>query len=560
MSEQPKRKHRVIEWNPAAGQAAPPKSNRRNIKIMGALAALSLVVAAVAVTWAWRNMQPLTNPDGTPVAGVTVAAPEPEYVSRGRAELAYESARQNLEEVRRLPLGHQNLQQELILVEKAFLLAENQVKSGDYALAETSLANVNTLIDEFTETVTMQQDANKRYDDLFGRLRAIERAKSFDQESYDRAFTSTGEGRALLEQGSFRSAWDAFDNADNALKNFEENRENFIQNNLLAGQAALSRGDQAAADEAFRAALKYDHDNDAGIRGLQRAETIELVHALLEEAKSAEAAADFDLAIAAFEEAFELDSLSVVAQQGAARAKTKQKEARFDALVAAAEAAKDVTDWSTVIARYEEALEVYPDRSEISDAIDIAREEHHAQTVHNTLARAYDLERQHKWDDARDAYEELLELEPEHEDSIEGLIRVGRTVRALLQYEKHIDITQAHIDNADFQNAIRAYNKAMESKPDYLEISDSVERVRSLLDLNSRPIDVTFNSDGRTWVSISNYRLLGRIDTEVVALPPGDYEVIGRRKNYQDVMLLLRVRPNMSTRQVSVVCDVRGDT
>ena len=84
--------------------------------------------------------------------------------------------------------------------------------------------------------------------------------------------------------------------------------------------------------------------------------------------------------------------------------------------------------------------------------------------------------------------------------------------------------------------------------------------MRRLLEVNSKPVDITFVSDTKTWVSITNFRMLGKVKQEMVSLPPGDYEVIGRRKNYQDVMLLLKVRPQMSTNLVSVICQNRADS
>jgi hypothetical protein len=75
----------------------------------------------------------------------------------------------------------------------------------------------------------------------------------------------------------------------------------------------------------------------------------------------------------------------------------------------------------------------------------------------------------------------------------------------------------------------------------------------------STPVDVTFTSDGRTWVSISNYRLLGQISSQTVKILPGDYEIVGRRKGYQDVLLLLQVRNGSPPPVVSVVCKLRND-
>ena len=559
MSEKPNPKHRVIEWNPAAHQGSDSANKSGRNKILAAIAVVSTIIALVAVGLSWRAMNAPVA-EGTVVAAQAEVAKEPAYVSRGRAELAYQNASETLAGVRSLPANHPTLLQELALIEKAFLLAESDIQNGDYAKAATSLDRVKGQMDEFTETVEMQKNAKKRYDALYARMRQAERIRSFSPEAYDIAFNSIGEGRLLLEQGSFRAAWQAFDEATTTLDDFEARKNTFVQDNLQLGQKALNEGDQIAAETAFKAALQYDSANEAGLRGLTRAETITEVHRLLETGKQAEADKDYDLAIESYEAAFELDALSAVAQQGASRAKADQKEAKFEAFLAEAEAAKEAEEWETVIARYEDALEVYPKRDDIKDLLDAAEDSHHEAKVFNTLADAYDLERDFEWDKARVAYEELLDLEPEHEEAIEGLIRVGRTVRAKLEYEKLIELAQQHIQASDYQTAIRTYNQAMQTKPGYLEISPEIANLRVTLEQNSKPINITFLSDDRTWVSISNYRMLGKIKAETVALPPGDYEVIGRRKKYQDVLLLLKVRPGMSTNQVSVVCNVRSDS
>ncbi len=558
MSDKPNPKHRVIDWNPAAHQGAAQANTSGRTKLFAGIAIIAVVIAGLAVAYSLRTRNaPILAADGTVAPQVEK---EPAYVSRGRAELAYETAKQNLAGVRKLPVNHPNLLQEVALIEKAFIASESLIKNGHYAEASTSLEAVNQQMESFTETVEMQKNANKRYDDLYTRLRAAERVKTFDPAAYDKAYASIGEGRLLLEQGSFRAAWQAFDEADTTLADFDQRKADFVSNAIREGQKALNEGSRTAAETAFQSALTYDSANDTALRGLDRAKTIEKVHQLLETAEAAEAVADYDTAIAAYEEAFALDKFSTTAQQGASRAKADQKEAKFNSFVSAAETAAAAEDWSTVIARYEDALEVYPKKDDIKTALADARVQYHDAQVYNTLSEAYDLEREYKWDEARLAYERLLDLEPEHEEAIEGLIRVGKTVRAKLEYEKLIELSQQLVDVADFQGAIRRFNEAMASKPGYMEITPDVQRIRETLEYNSRPVSITFMSDSRTWVSITNFRMLGKIKEETVALPPGDYEVVGRRKNYRDVLLKLRVRPQMSTNQVSVVCNVRADS
>ena len=53
------------------------------------------------------------------------------------------------------------------------------------------------------------------------------------------------------------------------------------------------------------------------------------------------------------------------------------------------------------------------------------------------------------------------------------------------------------------------------------------------------------------------YKLLGKFKEESVKILPGDYEIVGRRKGYEDVILVLRVRAGSPPPTVTVVCDKR---
>jgi hypothetical protein len=73
------------------------------------------------------------------------------------------------------------------------------------------------------------------------------------------------------------------------------------------------------------------------------------------------------------------------------------------------------------------------------------------------------------------------------------------------------------------------------------------------------PVDVTFKSDGSTWVQITNFKAPKKFDSEVVRILPGDYEIIGRRKGYRDLVLLLQVRGGTPPPVVTVICNVPAD-
>ena len=46
---------------------------------------------------------------------------------------------------------------------------------------------------------------------------------------------------------------------------------------------------------------------------------------------------------------------------------------------------------------------------------------------------------------------------------------------------------------------------------------------------------------------------------ETMKILPGNYEVVGRRRGYRDVVMLLQVRQGVPPPVVSVICTVKAD-
>jgi tetratricopeptide (TPR) repeat protein len=295
-------------------------------------------------------------------------------------------------------------------------------------------------------------------------------------------------------------------------------------------------------------------------QGMKRAEVADRVRALLVQGAGFEAGKQHAQAKESFAKAFELDGFSAVAQQGKARNDRLEKETAFNGALEEAKTYRTHAVWPKAIAAYERALKVYPDKDEVKKALKETRETAHREAVKLALAKASDYENRFEWEQARSAYNETMELDKNHEEAKEGYFRTGRMIRAIMQYNKHVEVAELHVQRAEFQNGIRAFNDAMAIKPAYLALTDRVNQIREILNAQSQAVEVTFTSDGNSWVSISNYRMLGKISTATVKMLPGNYEVISRRKGYQDVMLILQVRGGTTPPVVNVACSLRANS
>ncbi|MEZ5276324.1 MAG: hypothetical protein R3F07_08090 [Opitutaceae bacterium] len=558
-------RHQIIHWNPdqrPGPESKPEKGNRRTLALV--IGACALVIVAVGLSWAVFKFTSRSGAPAQPgsydplsIGNVTGDDLRTSFVSRSRAELSRDTAARSLAEFRKMPAEHPRILQAMIMLEKDFLEGERLLGRSEFQPALVQFESVNDKIKDFSEQIELRRQAREGYDNFLVRIEQLEIGRNLAPDAYNRAFSSASEGRQFLEQGSFQAAATKLEEAAEAMDEIEAAIDDGVQGSLLDGRQALANGDRQAALNAFRAVLETKPDNEEAIRGLARAETIEVLEDLLVRAAAAEESGAFEESLSLYEKAQETDALSAQAQQGVARLKKEIKDRDFNLAMAEAETAESNDDWEAAIAAYGRAIEVYPRRDEVKALLETAKETSHELNVQRALASAYDAENNRDWMAARRAYLKTLEIEPKLAEAEEGLVRTSRMLRVILRYEKLLELAADQAARAEYQASIRSFNEAISIKPDYIQLTADQVTLKNLLSAQSKPVEINFQSDTKTWVTISNYKLLGKFKQESVKILPGDYEIVGRRKGYEDVILLLQVRNGSPPPTVVVVCDKR---
>ncbi|MDB6167001.1 MAG: Tetratricopeptide repeat protein [Lacunisphaera sp.] len=558
------KKRRIIHWNPEAGrETAQRRWTWKRVLgwTVGGFFGL-LFTAAILI----RVAKLVLGPEIFQSGGSAVAsAPSHDdantaFVSQSKAELAHTQTTKALNEIRRLQTDHPVQLQRLILITKAHQEGEALLASHDWARAFAAFEATNADIDTFSRNVKAKHEAQQGYDAILVRIKDLERARNLAPGTLEAAFEDAGAGRKLLDDGNFLGAKKVFDEGFAELKKAEDKLTQIAGENLLKGQQALTKGQRDAAKRAFNAALELIPGNDIALAGLKRAENIDRVYALLLQGEALEKNAQYGEAAESYAKAFALDNVSAVAQAGQARASRLEKETKFEAAYTAALAAVKRRDWTKAITESQNALRVYPQKTEVQAMLRSARENEHRDAVQKALNKGYGYENAHQWKEARDAYAETLKLEPEQADAKEAYIRCGTMIRTLLEYDRLIESAKQLANSSEFQPAIRTFSRAMAIKPNYpLANDDTMQQLHTLLNAQSKPVDVTFKSDGKTYVSIANFRQPTLSENFTVKVLPGDYQVIGRRKGYKDVLMLLQVRNGTPPPTVTVICQTTAD-
>jgi hypothetical protein len=133
----------------------------------------------------------------------------------------------------------------------------------------------------------------------------------------------------------------------------------------------------------------------------------------------------------------------------------------------------------------------------------------------------------------------------------------AREGNAVTRFNRLIAAAEHLAANAEFQAAIRMYNQAMEGKPASLPVDGRVQELKAVLAGQNKPVEVALTSDGLTWVSIDNLRPPERLNAVALKILPGNYQVIGRRKGYKDVVIPIEIRNGVPAPVLSITCTAK---
>ena len=561
------KRRRIVHWNPEAENGgpsarAPKKKSKKTAFFIGIGVFIALVIILFipipgSQNWVLDDDGKATQEtlDGSPLNTGTAKY---RFVSRERVERFKAEADSAIDVVKKLTDEHEVLLQSLLSIENNFDRANQLIDSGDYPQAMELFEVITDSVEDFKQLIALKEQANARYDDFLVLIEENEKIRMFAPFEYEIAVNFGIEGRNAYEIGSFSEAFNAFTAGIAAMKKMEDQILTSLSRMELKGKKALTSGDKGKAVEVFEEILRLQPDNELALRNLTRAQTIDQVHPLLSKAKALEKKGDLEEALVAFEEAFDIDSYSIKAQQGKYRLAKTIKDNKYSLLIAYGESAIDDKLWDEAIGHYEAASKVYPDLQEPKDAIAKTKEMKRQFLISAALNKAHNYEKAYDWYKARDAYQEVLDIESGHEEATEGLVNAGKLVRAILRFENFLELAEEKAVKGEFQEAIYDFNEAMALKPDYLPLGSNARRLQQILKEQSQPVEIVFTSDGSTWVSIAGYKMLGKFKGDYSEnFLPGNYRVIGRRKGYQDILFEVRVRSGRQLPVINVVCNER---
>jgi tetratricopeptide (TPR) repeat protein len=326
---------------------------------------------------------------------------------------------------------------------------------------------------------------------------------------------------------------------------------------LAEGQAALDQQNGNIARQKFSIALMIDPDNRRAAQSLQRARKIEAVRQLLESGKRHEEAGRIAFAHADYQEALSLDPESKAARQALTRIKDQISEAEFQRLMSEGLTALHNDEYQLARAKLLKAKSFRPESREVKDALAQVDQAIRLARIEAYRQKAVDAEQAENWEQALDAYLQVLEIDANIQFASRGKTRAQNRIRIDRRINFFLQQPAALESDRQLENAVALIAEIEEIRPKGPQLKDRFEKLVRIVDAAQTPVKIIIESDTFTDVAVYKVGKLGRFERRELSLRPGTYTVVGTRDGYQDIRKKITVRAGQDLVRIRIKCEVK---
>lgn len=360
-------------------------------------------------------------------------------------------------------------------------------------------------------------------------------------EAYTRALDLARNGDENYRQQLFSKATESYRQALDALQTLEANIPGLLETLLVDGNAALAAGDSSAALDSFQQALALDATSDGAIDGIERARVLDQVMELSRSARAAAENGDLGAALELYREAVALDPQHQPASQGISDTSAAIQERDFRRHMSEGYAALQDAKPSAARAAFNRALGLRPGSPEAVTALEQVSSQEALDAISSHMAQARAMVREEQWQQALAAWNQSLTIDPALQEAIAG----RNEAQSRLNLDNYLSSLIADpltlADDTVYQRSIEVYTSALRIPDGGPRLREQMHQAREFLDRARTPLDVMFESDGLSTVTLLRIQDLGQFANTTVPLIPGRYAATAFRTGYKDVRVEFEV-------------------
>lgn len=373
-------------------------------------------------------------------------------------------------------------------------------------------------------------------------------------DAFAEATAVAAEADALYREREFEAATERYLQGRDAMQTLLDSVPLVVDRALDRATDAIEAGEREDALAALELAERIEAEN-ARLPGLKlRADALEQLLPLLQQAADAEAQGDLAAAEQALQQATGLDPEHRRAAAELERVSALYVQQQFNDAMSDGYSALDESRFSAARKYFRRAEGLQPGSAEAASAL---RETESAEIASRLAAlkrSGSSHEAGEQWQDAVKAYEAAEKIDPNVLFAREGLERSRPRAQLDRQFRKAIAEPKRLTDVAVAEVVEKLLAQARTLEPRGPVLKQQISRLDELLRMASTPIQLTLRSDMETEVTLYKVRRLGRFDQTSLNLRPGEYTAVGTRIGYRDVRKTFTLSHDSANPPIVIAC------
>ena len=331
-----------------------------------------------------------------------------------------------------------------------------------------------------------------------------------------------------------QQALEQYESVQAGLQQMIADSKQVFARQVAIGSEALAQGDPDRALTAFTIAAAIDGEDQEVRKHLSRAENLEQVLYLVQQAEATERNGDLDGAAALFRQAHNLDRLWQPAREGYGRVSRSITLRRFRAAMSEGFQAVADRDYPAARAGFERAQAILPGSGEPADGLLQIEQAKRRDLITRHREQAEAFAEARDWPAAIREYQAALGITPTLEFALQGLARAEARQKINEQISRFLSDPTLLQSDRNLDQASRTLRDASHIPSPGDRLQGDINTLAQLVSTARIPIPVTIDSDGKTHITVRRHKELGAITSAVVHLIPGKYAIVGTRPGYRD--------------------------
>ena len=366
------------------------------------------------------------------------------------------------------------------------------------------------------------------------------------------------EGDALYRAQDFDAAEALYQQALDSLNELEARLSDEINSRLALLLDAIESGDEATAGAIAPLLSQMAPDSDAVFDAVERVPLMPAISELETAAKASFEQGQLSTAVSQVDEALGLDPAHQRLANVARQYKSALTQQRFEDAMTKGFALLSDNDFTGARASFQLARNILPAADGPRAALAQLEEAETLSRLNDLLSQAADLAAKEQWAKAVEVLETALTIDPSLVEASDGLDQARPLAELFAKLDTIVEKQARLVDPVVLSEAQLSLSEAEAALAANAQASpvlkDKVAAVRSAVATASTPLPVVITSDGLTEITIKRVARLGTVSSRTVSLRPGQYQFLGSRDGYRDVLVTVSINATSDNR-IDVRCE-----